>query len=89
MVLVCHLFSLALVRIPSRTDTAGNVKSDKEKSTEKIDDAVATIMGLDRAICRGNHTAASGYDGREIYSYKNGTLVFHTKALLMFIHLNL
>jgi len=33
-----------------RTDPAGNIKSDKEKSTEKIDGAVATIMALDRAI---------------------------------------
>jgi phage terminase large subunit-like protein len=33
-----------------RTDPAGNVKPDKEKSTEKIDGAVATIMALDRAI---------------------------------------
>ena len=33
-----------------RTDPAGNVKADKEKSTEKICGAVATIMGLDRAI---------------------------------------
>ena len=32
-----------------RTDPAGNIKADKEKSTEKIDGAVATIMGLDRA----------------------------------------
>ena len=32
-----------------RTDPAGNIKPDKEKSTEKIDGAVATIMALDRA----------------------------------------
>ena len=30
-----------------RTDPAGNIKADKEKSTEKIDGAVAAIMGLD------------------------------------------
>ena len=30
-----------------RTDPAGNIKADKEKSTEKIDGAVATIMALD------------------------------------------
>ena len=36
-----------------RTDPAGNIKPDKEKSTEKIDGVVATIMGLDRAIRRG------------------------------------
>ena len=33
-----------------RTDPAGNIKPDKEKSTEKIDGAVAMIMALDRAI---------------------------------------
>ena len=37
-------------------------KADKEKSTEKIDGAVATIMGLDRAIRCGNNTGASVYD---------------------------
>ena len=37
-----------------RTDPAGNIKADKEKSTEKIDGAIATIMGLDRAIRCGN-----------------------------------
>lgn len=28
-----------------RTDPAGNIKPDKEKSIEKIDGVVATIMG--------------------------------------------
>lgn len=32
-----------------RTDPAGNIKPDKEKSSEKIDGAVATIMALNRA----------------------------------------
>lgn len=36
-----------------RTDPAGNIKPDKEKSAEKIDGVVAAIMGLDRAIRRG------------------------------------
>lgn len=49
-----------------RTDPAGNVKAGKEKSTEKIDGAVATIMGLDHAICCGNNTGASVYDDRGI-----------------------
>lgn len=49
-----------------RTDPAGNIKADKEKSTEKIDGAVATIMGLDRAIRCGNNTGASVYDERGI-----------------------
>ena len=47
-----------------KTDPAGNIKPDKEKSTEKIDGAVATIMALDRAIRCGNDTSASVYDGR-------------------------
>lgn len=33
-----------------RQDLAVNIKADKSKSTEKIDAAVAMIMGLDRAI---------------------------------------
>ncbi len=49
-----------------RTDPAGNIKADKEKSTEKIDGAVATIMGLDRAIRCGNSNSASVYDERGI-----------------------
>ena len=47
-----------------RTDPAGNIKADKEKSTEKIDGAVATIMALDRAIRCGNDHGASVYDDR-------------------------
>ena len=49
-----------------RTDPAGNIKADKEKSTEKIDGAIATIMGLDRAIRCGNQNTESVYDGRGI-----------------------
>ena len=47
-----------------RTDPAGNIKADKEKSTEKIDGAIATIMALDRAIRCGNNNTASVYDDR-------------------------
>ena len=47
-----------------RTDPAGNIKADKEKSTEKIDGAVATIMALDRAIRCGGETGNSVYDDR-------------------------
>lgn len=46
-----------------RTDPAGNIKPDKEKSTEKIDGAVATIMALDRAIRCGG-CVDSVYDAR-------------------------
>ena len=52
-----------------RTDPAGNIKADKEKSMEKIDGAVATIMGLDCTARCGNQTSESVYDSR-------GLLVF-------------
>lgn len=52
-----------------RRDPAGNIKADKEKSTEKIDGVIATIMGLDRAIRCGNVATESVYDTR-------GLLVF-------------
>ena len=48
-----------------RTDPAGNIKADKEKSTEKIDGAIATIMALDRAI-RNEGAVESVYDSRGI-----------------------
>jgi len=48
-----------------RTDPAGNIKPDKEKSTEKIDGAVAAIMALDRAI-RNKRSSGSVYDDRGI-----------------------
>jgi len=51
-----------------RTDPARNIKPDKEKSTEKIDGVVATIMGLDRAIrCGSGPTTESVYDRRGIF----------------------
>lgn len=42
-----------------KTDPAGNIKADKEKSTEKIDGAIATIMALDRTIRCGNDNSTS------------------------------
>ena len=51
-----------------RTDPAGNIKPDKEKSTEKIDGVVATIMGLDRAIkCGSGPATESVYDRRDMF----------------------
>ena len=47
-----------------KTDPAGNIKPDKEKSTERIDGAVALIMALDRAI--RNENKGSVYDERGI-----------------------
>ena len=49
-----------------KQDPAGNIKPDKEKSTEKIDGVVATVMALDRAIRCGNDAGESVYDGRGI-----------------------
>lgn len=49
-----------------KRDPAGNIKPDKEKSTEKIDGAVAMIMALDRAIRCGCVSDDSIYDSREM-----------------------
>lgn len=49
-----------------KTDPAGNIKADKEKSTEKIDGVIATIMALDRAIRCGSSLSESVYDNRGI-----------------------
>jgi len=45
-----------------RTDPAGNIKPDKEKSTERIDGAVALIMALDRYIRNESAGVKSVYD---------------------------
>ena len=52
--------------ISVRTDPAGNIKPDKERSTERIDGAVATIMALDRAIRCGSEPQGSIYDERDL-----------------------
>ncbi|QGT99514.1 Phage terminase, large subunit [Candidatus Syntrophocurvum alkaliphilum] len=49
-----------------KTDPAGNIKPDKDKSTEKIDGAVALIMALDRAIRNEGRSGGSVYDDRGI-----------------------
>jgi phage terminase large subunit-like protein len=49
-----------------KTDPAGNIKPDKEKSSEKIDGAVATIMALDRTLRNDGNTGGSVYDERGI-----------------------
>ena len=48
-----------------KTDPAGNIKMDKEKSQEKIDGAIAMVMALDRAL-RHEAEKASVYDEREM-----------------------
>ena len=47
-----------------KTESAGNIKQDKEKSTDRIDGAVALIMALDRAI--RNENKSSVYEERGI-----------------------
>lgn len=58
------ILSWMMDNIYVRTDPAGNIKADKEKSTEKIDGAIATIMALDRAIRHQNSDTESVYNGR-------------------------
>lgn len=48
-----------------RTDPAGNIKMDKEKSTERIDSAVIAVMALDRAI-QNEGSTDSAYNERGI-----------------------
>jgi phage terminase large subunit-like protein len=50
-----------------RTDPAGNIKPDKEKSTERIDGAVAAVMALDRALRHNGSMSESVYDNRGIW----------------------
>lgn len=45
-----------------RTDPAGNIKPDKDKSTARIDGIIASIMALDRAV--RNSSAGSVYEER-------------------------
>lgn len=48
----------------TRTDGAGNVKFDRQRSAEKIDGIVAAVMGLDRALrrsARADDYAAAGF----------------------------
>ena len=50
-----------------RTDPAGNIKPDKEKSTEKIDGVVATTESV--------------YDRRSIFFHVMSIYVFHLTRL--------
>lgn len=51
-----------------RTDPAGNIKIDKQKSTEKVDGAVALVMALDRAL-RHENSNESVYDTRGLITF--------------------
>jgi phage terminase large subunit-like protein len=50
-----------------RTDPAGNIKPDKEHSTEKIDGVVALIMGLSRAMLQ--NSTVSVYEKRGVLTW--------------------
>ena len=50
-----------------RTDPAGNMKPDKEKSTERIDGVVALIMGLSRAMLKTDTTSI--YETRGVLTF--------------------
>ncbi len=49
-----------------RMDPAGNIKVDREKSSEKIDGIVAMIMGLARAVVNPDDSGGSIYDRRDM-----------------------
>jgi phage terminase large subunit-like protein len=40
-----------------RTDPAGNMKVDKEKSTERVDGVVALVMAIARAMLKTDTTS--------------------------------
>jgi phage terminase large subunit-like protein len=50
-------------------DAAGNIKPNKKKSTEKIDGAVAFVMGLARATIGGGIETGSVYDERGLFVF--------------------
>lgn len=50
-----------------RTDPAGNLKIDKQRSHEKVDGAVAAVMALDRAQ-RHERPAVSAYEEAEFFT---------------------
>jgi len=49
-----------------RTDPAGNLKPDKEKSSDKIDGAVAAVMGISRAVFSWVEQTTSIYESDEL-----------------------
>jgi phage terminase large subunit-like protein len=53
----------------ARTDPAGNIKPDKQKSKEKIDGIVALLMGLDRGLRNQGETGKSVYEERGIVTF--------------------
>lgn len=75
MVPFCGLASLSLPHpvlrwnasnVAVRHDPAGNIKPDKERSSERIDGIVATCNALGRALLRDINAGRSVYDNRGI-----------------------
>lgn len=52
-----------------RIDPAENKKPDKEKSTERIDGAVALIMAIGRAMLKGGQMKSAYEEGAEIMTF--------------------
>lgn len=67
-----------------RTDPAGNIKPDKEKSTERIDGAVAIIMALYRAIRNGGNSGGSVYDESRVRRLIEKVTVYEDKFTVEF-----
>ena len=53
-----------------KTDPAGNIKMDKERSTERIDGAVALVMALDRAIRNSDEDSVYNENWTSTYIYR-------------------
>ena len=60
------VLSWMISNVVMRQDPAGNIKPDKDKSTEKIDGVVAAIMAIDRATRSKPDDSDSIYDTRGI-----------------------
>lgn len=64
------VLSWMVSNVAIKMDPAGNKKPDKEKSTERIDGAVALIMAVGRAMLRGG-LQKSVYEGKNLDEIKN------------------
>lgn len=65
------VLSWMVSNVAIKSDPAGNAKPDKEKSTERIDGAVAMIMGFGRAMLKKD--TASQYDSMTVEQIKERT----------------
>lgn len=60
------VFFWVMNNINISTDPAWNIKPDKAKSSEKVDEAAALIMALDRCIGNEGVAETSVYDERDL-----------------------